>query len=99
MIVSKAKHPNCMYMWMNWIISPRCNAAGRGVVRRGAGQPEGVRRRPRTRSHCDTFNAGDKEFFDEVDFWATPTRNCGDDRGNVCVDYSKWVQAWTEIKG
>ena len=26
MISSKAKHPNCMYMWMNWIISPKANA-------------------------------------------------------------------------
>ena len=26
MISSKAKHPNCMYMWMNWIVSPKANA-------------------------------------------------------------------------
>ena len=26
MISSKAKHPNCMYMWMNWIVSPKVNA-------------------------------------------------------------------------
>ncbi len=26
MISSKAKHPNCMYMWMNWIVSPMANA-------------------------------------------------------------------------
>ena len=51
------------------------------------------------KGHCDTFKAGDKEFYDEIAFWATPTRNCRDDRGNTCVDYSKWVQAWTEIKG
>ena len=27
MISSEAKHPNCMYMWMNHIISPEANAA------------------------------------------------------------------------
>ena len=26
MISSKAKHPNCMYQWMNWITSPSVNA-------------------------------------------------------------------------
>src|SRR5436190_21118181 len=26
MISSHAKHPNCMYKWMNWIISPQANA-------------------------------------------------------------------------
>ena len=26
MISSQAKHPNCMYLWMDWIISPQANA-------------------------------------------------------------------------
>jgi putative spermidine/putrescine transport system substrate-binding protein len=26
MISSSAKHPNCMYEWMNWIVSPKVNA-------------------------------------------------------------------------
>ena len=26
MISSEAKHPNCMYEWMNWIIEPKVNA-------------------------------------------------------------------------
>ena len=58
MISSKAKHPNCMYKWMDWIVSPKVNAAGGGVVRRGAGADQGLRpdrrqvplRRPTTRS-------------------------------------------------
>ena len=33
MISSKAKHPNCMYMWMNYIISPEGERRGGGVVR------------------------------------------------------------------
>ena len=36
MISSKAKNPNCMYLWMDHIISPKANAAGDRVVRRGA---------------------------------------------------------------
>src|SRR6478752_8585220 len=26
MISSEAEHPNCMYMWMNWIVSPKANS-------------------------------------------------------------------------
>src|SRR5439155_24822934 len=26
MISSHAAHPNCMYKWMNWIVSPKANA-------------------------------------------------------------------------
>ena len=51
------------------------------------------------KNHCTTFSANDQAFYDKIAFWATPTRNCRDGRGNVCVDYSKWVQAWTDIKG
>ena len=40
-----------------------------------------------------------EEFFDQVAYWTTPTKECGDDRGSVCMDYSEWVKAWTEIKG
>ena len=43
MIYSKAAHPNCMYLWMNYIISPQANAKVARVVRRGALEPEGVR--------------------------------------------------------
>ena len=42
MIATKAKHPNCMYMWMNHIISPKANAPWRS----------GSARRRRTRSRA-----------------------------------------------
>ncbi len=51
------------------------------------------------KTFCDTYHTTDPSYYDKVHFWATPTRNCRDGRGNVCVDYSRWVQAWTEIKG
>ena len=33
MIYSKAKNPNCMYLWMDYIISPSAQAKGGGVLR------------------------------------------------------------------
>ena len=50
-------------------------------------------------NHCEIFHADDEEFFDRVAYWTTPRKECGDDRGDVCKDYSEWVKAWTEIKG
>ena len=44
MISSEAKHPNCMYKWMDYIISPEGERRGRRVVRRGAVQREVLRR-------------------------------------------------------
>ena len=38
-------------------------------------------------------------YFEKVYYWTTPVADCGDDRGDVCKDYSEWTTAWTEIRG
>jgi putative spermidine/putrescine transport system substrate-binding protein len=98
MIASKAQHPNCMYMWMDWIISPKANAE---VAEWFGEAPSNAKSCAETadKDHCKVFHADDQAYFDKVSFWTTPRKACGDDRGAVCKDYSDWVQAWTEIKG
>jgi putative spermidine/putrescine transport system substrate-binding protein len=98
MISSKAQHPNCMYRWMNWIVSPKVNAEvaewfGEAPANRLACDETS------DKNFCKTFHANDQAYFDKVAYWNTPRAQCGDSRGNVCKDYSEWVQAWTEIKG
>jgi putative spermidine/putrescine transport system substrate-binding protein len=98
MISSKAKNPNCAYMWMNHIISPKANAE----VAEWFGEAPSNKKscaETATKNHCETFHAEDEAYFDQVSYWTTPTKNCGDERGNVCKDYSEWVSAWTEVKG
>ena len=51
------------------------------------------------RTTATSFHADDEEYFDQVAYWTTPAKDCGDDRGADCKDYSEWVKAWTEIKG
>ena len=98
MIHSKAKNPNCMYMWMDHIVSPEANAQ---VAEWFGEAPANEKSCDLTenKEHCDIFHAEDEEYFDQVAFWTTPTKNCGDERGAVCKDYSEWVAAWTEVKG
>lgn len=98
MVGSKAKNPNCMYKWMNHIISPQANA---DVAEWFGEAPANEKSCALTadKDHCDTYHAKDEEYFKRISFWTTPTADCGDDRGNTCMDYSKWVNAWTEIKG
>jgi len=98
MIASKAKNPNCMYMWMNHIISPKANAA---VAEWFGEAPSNKKACAETanKDHCDIFHAEDEDYFSKVAYRTTPTKQCGDDRGATCKDYSEWVQAWTEIKG
>jgi putative spermidine/putrescine transport system substrate-binding protein len=98
MISSKAKHPNCTYKWMDWIISPKVNAQ---VAEWFGEAPANKKSCAETDNpdHCKIFHADDEAFFDKVAYWNTPTKDCGDDRGSTCMDYSEWVKAWTEIKG
>jgi putative spermidine/putrescine transport system substrate-binding protein len=98
MVSSKAKHPNCAYMWLNHIISPKANAE----VAEWFGEAPSNRKScalTAVKDHCTIFHANDEPYFQKVAFWTTPRKQCGDDRGDVCKDYSEWVQAWTEIKG
>jgi putative spermidine/putrescine transport system substrate-binding protein len=98
MIAAKAQHPNCMYKWMNWIVSPKTNAA----VAEWFGQaPSNAKACAQTsdKSFCTTFHANDQKYFDKVHYWTTPRTQCGDSRGAVCKDYAAWVQGWTQIKG
>jgi putative spermidine/putrescine transport system substrate-binding protein len=98
MLSSGAKHPNCMYKWMDHIISPKANAA---VAEWFGEAPANEKSCAETavKEHCDIFHADDEAYFDQVAYWNTPTKDCGDDRGDTCKDYSEWVKAWTEIKG
>ena len=98
MIASESKHPNCMYLWMDYIISPEGNAKATEYFGEAPVSNEacGVTQDP---DHCTKFHATDEDYFSKVYYWNTPIADCGDDRGEVCKDYSAWTQAWTEIRG
>jgi putative spermidine/putrescine transport system substrate-binding protein len=100
MISSKAKNPNCMYKWMDYIISPAANAAATVYFGEAPVSSEGcVEAEKLSPGHCELFHAEDEEYFSKVHYWSTPQKECGDERGAVCKDFTEWVQAWTEIKG
>ncbi|HEY3106779.1 MAG TPA: ABC transporter substrate-binding protein [Gaiellaceae bacterium] len=98
MISSKAKHPNCMYKWMDWIVSPKVNAQ---VAEWFGEAPANSKSCAETSdpNTCKIYHADDQAYFDQVWYWTTPQKDCLDDRGDVCKDYSEWTNAWTEIKG
>ena len=49
---------------------------------------------------CKEYSANaPASYYKSIKFWKTPVADCGDGRGKVCMSYSKWVQAWTQVKG
>ena len=97
MIASKAAHPNCMYKWMDWIVSPDVNAQVAEWF--GEAPAQTLSCAKATAGFCDQFHALDATYASSISYWTTPTKNCLDGRGDLCKDYAAWVQAWTEIKG
>ena len=97
MIAAHAKHPNCMYKWMNWIVSPKTNAAVANWFGEAPAQSLACKYEPK--GFCAQFHANDEAFSNSLFYWTTPTTHCLDGRGNICTDFSDWTQAWTEIKG
>jgi putative spermidine/putrescine transport system substrate-binding protein len=98
MIAKDAKHPNCMYKWLDWIVSPKVNAQVAEYFGEAPAQTKACELTS-DKTFCTTYHALDQTYADKIAYWTTPTKDCGDDRGNVCKDYAAWTQAWTEIKG
>jgi len=98
MISSKAKNPNCAYMWMNHIASPAANA---GVAEWFGEAPSNAKSCDLTadKNHCATFHAADDAYWEDVYYWNTPTEACLDGRTDAkCVPYAEWVKAWSSLR-
>ncbi len=98
MVSSQAHNPNCMYMWMNYIVGAKANAA---VAEHTAQAPANEHACDLTRdpAWCDTYRAADEELFGHVTYWQTPLRECGDDRGATCMTYDDWAKAFAGVTG
>jgi putative spermidine/putrescine transport system substrate-binding protein len=98
MISSKAKHPNCMYMWMNWIIEPKANAEVSEYFGEAPAQ-ELACKETKNPNFCSEYHAEEPAFWKRVYYWETPLAECSEGGETDCMDYNDWVRAWTEIKG
>jgi putative spermidine/putrescine transport system substrate-binding protein len=105
MMSSHAAHPNCMLKWMGWMLTPAvqamvaesfgespANPAACPLLDKGVGPYK-------LANFCTAYHVTDASYYSTIAFWKTPLANCGDSRGQTCVDYSVWTQKWTEIRG
>jgi putative spermidine/putrescine transport system substrate-binding protein len=110
MIAKNAAHPNCMYKWMDFIVSPEANAEVAQYFGEAPAQSKScdaatltaaakADELPADPQFCEDYHAADPDFWKNTYYWKVPVADCGDDRGETCKDYNDWSAAWTEIKG
>ncbi len=100
MLSAHARHPNCAYLWMRWISTPRVQA--QQAISFGE-TPANTKACPYMdriqRGACTKYHANaPASYFASIRFWRTPTKDCGDGSQD-CTDYTTWQQRWTEMKG
>jgi spermidine/putrescine-binding protein len=105
MMSSHAAHPNCMLKWMAWMITPEVQTEVAEYFGEAPANPKACKYLDATygdyglQNFCQDYGVNDPSFYNSIAFWKTPLADCGDSRGQTCVDYSAWTQAWTTIKG
>ena len=101
MIAKDAKHPNCMYKWMNHMASAEAN--GQATVWFGeapTSQQACDYAETISEGHCEITHATDEAYYDKISYWSTPQASCADeDAATTCKTQDDWVAAWTELRG
>ena len=100
MVSSHTKNLACAYKWLAYVSTPKVQAE----------QAIYFGETPVNSKACpimDKLSAGSCEqyhanaplaYFKQIYFWKTPIAACGNGQTD-CMDYTKWQQAWTQLKG
>jgi putative spermidine/putrescine transport system substrate-binding protein len=101
MLATKAPHPNCAYLWMKYISTPRAQA----LQATWYGEtPVNTLACPimdqLSKGSCSQYHANaPASYFNSLSFWKTPIANCGNGKTD-CMPYTEWQSAWTtEVTG
>ena len=100
MLSAKAKHPNCGYKWMQYITTPLRQAQQAVYYGETPVNSKACSFMDKlSKGSCKQyFAAAPESYYSSIKFWKTPIADCGNGKKD-CMDYTKWVQAWTNIKG
>jgi putative spermidine/putrescine transport system substrate-binding protein len=100
MLAAKVPHPNCAYMWMRYISTPKVQAEQ--AVNYGE-TPDNMLACPYMdqlqKGSCEEYHANaPAAYFNAIALWKTPVATCDNGKPD-CVPYADWVSAWeTQVK-
>jgi putative spermidine/putrescine transport system substrate-binding protein len=93
LVLAGSRHPGCMYRWLDYILSPKANAASARYLGEAPATPAACRY-----MDCKAVHAGDEVWWSRLEFWRTPQHECHDSRGKACADWFAWSEAWAAIR-
>jgi putative spermidine/putrescine transport system substrate-binding protein len=95
MLSAQAKHPNCAYLWLEHSLAPKVQGDAAAWIGSLPVVPAACTASTLLGKEGCKLNGIDS--FDQLHFWRTPLKDCGDSRGAVCIPYSQWVTDYEEI--
>ena len=100
MVSAHTKNLDCAYKWLAYISTPKVQA--QQATNYGE-TPVNSKACPimnkLAKGSCAQYHANAPlKYFKQIHFWKTPIADCGNGQKN-CMDYTKWQQAWTQLKG
>jgi len=101
MLAAKAPHPNCAYKWMAYVTTPQVEAKQAIVFGETPVNPKACPYMNKIqKGSCAGYHLNEPaSYYNKIKFWKTPVPTCGWKKGNGCMDYNAWQQAWTQITG
>jgi putative spermidine/putrescine transport system substrate-binding protein len=100
MLAAKAPHPNCAYMWMKYISTPKVQA--QQAVTYGETPDNKLActyMDQLQKGSCAQYHANaPASYFKSIALWKTPLATCDNGKPD-CMPYAQWVSAWnTQVK-
>ena len=100
MVSAKTKNLDCAYKWLAWISTPKVQAQQAIYFGETPVNSKACAIMDKlSKGSCAQYHANAPlKYFKQIYFWKTPIADCGNGKKN-CMDYTKWQQAWTQLKG
>ncbi|KAB2341835.1 extracellular solute-binding protein [Actinomadura rudentiformis] len=100
MIGARPEHPNCMYQWLEWTVSPDVQEQVAAWTGLAPANPQACAPDRLKTAFCNANHVGDRNYLNKVIFAHTPAKACGSPGGEEgrrdCTDYAEWTQAWIQ---
>jgi putative spermidine/putrescine transport system substrate-binding protein len=100
MVALHAPHPNCAYMWMKYVSTPKVQAQQAIVFGETPVNPKACPFMDKLQAgSCAKYHLNEPSpYYATIKFWKTPVPDCGNGKKD-CMDYNQWQKSWTEVTG